>query len=149
MEIRAATARDLADLMRLQSHLVHFERPFDPTIRKGKVQYYDIKKLLRSNRAKVVVAVYKKIVGCGFGEIQKDVNWSVNKRKGYIGLMYVEPAFRGQRIGRRIITELSRWLKSYGINDIRLRLYTDNVAALHAYRAYGFKDFILEMRKTL
>ena len=150
-KVRQASIEDLKAVEHLQQQLVSYERPFDNTIPKtGEVYYYDLKKLLRSKQAKVmVVEAEGKVVGCGFGEIQKDVQWSINKNVGYIGLMYVEQNARGKGVGKMIITALLDWLKEKNMKDVRLRLYNENEDAHRAYRSYGFQDFIMEMRGTL
>src|SRR3989338_336880 len=88
MNIRKATLDDFSALHLLQQKLVRHERPFDPTIKEGDVEYYDLKHLIVSEKAQFLVAeIGGSIVGCGFGELRKDVPYSVNKHIGYIGLM--------------------------------------------------------------
>lgn len=147
--IRQATLADLDTLEHFQHQLVQFERPFDPTIPKnGTVGYYNLKKLLGDTTVQVLVAeVDSTVVGCGFGQIRKDNEWSVQEQIGYIGLMFIHKKYRGNQIGKLIVEALIQWFKEKNISDIRLKVYEKNISAVKAYRNYGFQDFIIEMRR--
>lgn len=146
--LRPAKISDISQLKNFQEQLVIYERPFDAGIpKKGKVEYYDLKNLIKNKKVNFLVAeADNKIVGCGFGEIRKNVKWALNKEYGYIGLMYVERNFRGRGIGNLIVKNLIKWLKKKKIKDIRLQVYAKNKKALHTYQKYGFKDFVIEMK---
>ena len=89
------------------------------------------------------------IVGCGFGEIRKNDEPYLNKHIGYIGLMYIDGKYRGEGIGKLIISLLFNWFKEKQIMDIRLKVYSENGIAISAYVNYGFKEFVTEMRTVL
>ncbi len=148
---RKATLKDLEQLKKFQQGLVKFERPFDPTLKKGEIEYYDLQKLLGSAEAYVVVAeIEKKVIGCGFGEIRNDdLSYTNISKFGYVGLMYVEEKYRGEGAGRMIIESVINWFKEKKISEVRLKVYANNKNAIEAYRKNGFQDFVLEMRKTL
>ncbi len=146
--LRPAKVSDTNALKNFQQKLVIHERPFDSEIPgKGNVEYYDIKKLIKSDNANfLVVEIGNKIVGCGFGQIRKSDDWAVNEKYGYIGLVFVDKKYRRQNIGKLIIDALIKWFIERNISDIRLKVYEKNFIAVSAYRKYGFKNFILEMR---
>lgn len=149
--LRRAKLSDLDTLKNFQQQLVMHERPFDSGIpKKGKVEYYDIKKLIKSNNVNfLVVEMGNEIIGCGFGQIRKNDEWNVNKKYGYIGLMFIKKEFRNQRVGKIIVDALIRWFKAKNIFDIRLKVYEKNVNAVNAYKKYGFRCFIHEMQYSL
>ncbi len=148
--LRSANLSDLNTLKNFQKRLVIHERPFDPGIpKKEEVEYYDIRELIEANNVNfLVIEIDNKIIGCGFGQIRKNDDWAANKIFGYIGLMFVDDKFRGQKIGKLIVDELVKWFKEKNVFDIRLKVYEKNISAVNAYKKYGFEHFVLEMRYT-
>ena len=145
--VRTATLSDLPALRQLQQQLIQFERPFDPTMPSGHVEYYNLRELLHSEKVKcLVVETEGRIVGCGFGKIKRNPEWPKSPKIGYIGLMFIEKNYRHQGIGNQIITSLLHWFKECQISDIRLKVYAHNSKALKAYEKYGFTSFMTEMR---
>ncbi len=151
IKLRVATLADLETLERFQDKLVSFEKSFDPTIPKtGKVHYYNLKELIQASNVCFLIAhADKEIAGCGFAQIRKnDAAWAAVKQTGYIGLMFVDEKFRGKKIGTLIIQKLLEWFSERTIFDIRLKVYAENLAAIHAYEKCGFKNFVVEMRRA-
>lgn len=60
--------------------------------------------------------------------------------------MYLLPAYRGQGINQRIVRELIQWVKSKGLKEIRLNVYSKNPKAIRAYEKVGFVPHIMTMR---
>ena len=122
----------------------------DATTPAGRLRDPDLLEVwLRLSRARGTHAsldVEKEVAGCGFGQVKENFHWAVNKHYGYIGLMYVDERFRGNRIGGMIIEALADWFKGIGISDIRVQVYDENVNAVEAYRKYGFKDYFKTMQ---
>ena len=54
--------------------------------------------------------------------------------------MWVDPADRGQGIGRRLVTDVISWADAASFPAIRLRVTTTNDAAMHLYDTCGFVD---------
>ena len=121
--IRPAKPSDLLRLNELQQKLIEFERQFDKKIKRSGAYYYLIEQILKSNDSKIFVAERSgKIIGCGLAQIRKDEsNWTINETYGHIDLMFVEEGYRNQGFGRKIMIELINWLKSKGIDEIRLK----------------------------
>ena len=148
--IRQATASDLTTINRFQRGIVAAERPFDRTVREGEVQYYDIPALLASDQVMFVVAESGvEPVGCGFVRIEAAKPYLKHSKHGYLGLMYVEPAYRGQSVNGKIIEVLKTWAQTRGVTELRLEVYRDNGTAIRAYEKAGFRPLILEMRLGL
>ncbi len=148
LNLRKARIEDAEKLEELQQTLVKFERKFDSGIpAKGNVYYYDIKKLIRDKKTHFIVAeTDNEIIGCGFGQIRKNLDWVKDKKMGYIGLMVIKEKFRRSGTGRFIIENLTAWFRRKKISHIILETYCKNIYAVSAYRKYGFQDFILQMK---
>jgi len=147
IRIRETKESDLPVLGKHQSKLIAFEKPFDETIKEGNTRYYNPRSCFNSKDHYMVVAEDKgKIVGSGFCKTAKEPNWSKNKKRGHIGVLFVEKEYRRKGIGKMIVDELINWLKKRNIKDIRIQAYSKNTNAIKAYKKYGFKEHVLEMR---
>lgn len=51
----------------------------------------------------------------------------------------VNPEARGQKIGKKLLSEAIKILKERGINNFFLEVEEDNLVALHLYEKMGFK----------
>jgi ribosomal protein S18 acetylase RimI-like enzyme len=148
--VRKATAEDLGTLNRFQQGVVDAERRFDSTIKEDPVQYYDIARMLTSDETHFVVAeVGSGVVGCGYARIEAAKHYVKHARQAYLGLMYVDPAYRGQSVVLSIIDALKQWALARGVLEARLEVYRDNAAAIKAYEKAGFSQFAIEMRLDL
>jgi ribosomal protein S18 acetylase RimI-like enzyme len=145
--VRRATTADLESLLRFEQGVVNAERPFDCTLREGPIQYYDLSQILNSENAHFVVAESgPQIVGCGFARIQSAKPYLKHRLQAYLGLMYVDLAYRGDAINGKIIDSLKQWCRSRNIDEMRLEVYHDNLAAVRAYEKAGFSKLMVEMR---
>ena len=147
---RPAILADLDTLLQFEQGIVAAERPFDPTLKTGEIHYYDLKALILSPEAEVVVAeVADEIVGSGYAQIRPGKDYNQHERFAYLGFMYVKPEFRGQGVNKLVLEALTVWIKKQGIAEIRLEVYAENAAAKRAYEKVGFTPNLLEMRMNL
>ena len=138
---------DLATLNRFQQGIVDAERGFDPTIKGGAVQYYDVARMLTDDEIHFVVAeVGMRVVGCGYARIEAAKHYLKHSVHAYLGLMYVDPEYRGYAVNLAVIAALKNWSVSKGVSEMRLEAYRDNVAAIKAYEKAGFVPWVIEMR---
>jgi GNAT superfamily N-acetyltransferase len=61
--------------------------------------------------------------------------------------MYVAPEHRGLGVNKRILEGLESWSAARGVNELKLEVYIDNVAAIRAYEKAGYSGIVLEMQK--
>jgi ribosomal protein S18 acetylase RimI-like enzyme len=145
--VRKATMEDLATLNRFQQGIVEAERVFDSAIKDGAVQYYDIAGMLTSDDTHFVVAqAGMRVVGCGYARIEAAKHYLKHALHAYLGLMYVDPNYRGHSVNLAIIGALRDWSLGRGVGEMRLEVYRDNIAAIKAYEKAGFGQWIIEMR---
>lgn len=144
---RSASLKDLDTLLDFEQGVITAERPFDPTIQKGSIHYYDLKDLILSEEAEVIVVEHQnKIVASGYALIKKARHYLDHEVYSYLGFMYTHPDFRGRGLNKMIIDALKNWSEAQGISEIRLTVYNDNGPAIKAYEKVGFKKHIIEMR---
>jgi hypothetical protein len=107
--VRRATCADLDAILRFQLGVVDAERPYDSTLKDGAIRYYDFEQLLNSEQVHFVIAEVGGVaIGCGFARIEMAKPYVKHDRLGYLGLMFVEPAYRGRGVNSAVIFELKR-----------------------------------------
>ncbi|QNL49014.1 GNAT family N-acetyltransferase [Olivibacter sp. SDN3] len=147
VSIRKARKEDLPILYRFEQELVNAERPFNETLKTGTIHYYDIECMIESKEAEVVIAeVNKELVGSGFAVIREGKPYVAFEKYVMLHFMYVLPTHRGKGISQIIINALKDWASRQGIYEIRLDVYSENIAAVKAYKKVGFKSFLTTMR---
>jgi GNAT superfamily N-acetyltransferase len=148
--VRKAALDDLGTLNRFQRGIVEAERDFDTTIKDGAIEYYDIARMLSLDEVYFVVAeVGMRVVGCGYARIEAAKHYLKHSVHAYLGLMYVDPEYRGHSVNLAIIAALKDWSVSRGVGEMRLEVYRDNAAAIKAYEKAGFVQWVLDMRLDL
>lgn len=150
INIRKARLEDLNILLEFEQGIITAERPYDPTLKEGKINYYDIEKMITAAHIEVVVAeIGAKIVGSGYARIEAAKPYLNHDNYAYLGFMYTDPRHRGKGINATIIEALKEWCLSQKITELRLDVYNDNPSAIRAYEKVGFKKHLLNMRVEL
>jgi len=151
IDIRAATLADLPVLLEFEQGVIAAERPFNPTIREGHVQYYDIPGLITSDHILLVVAELDGVlIGCGYARIEPaDRHYLIHAQHAYLGFMYTRPEYRGRGVNRMIIAALEAWAKERDMTEMVLEVYYDNNSAIRAYEQAGFIRHLIKMRKPV
>ena len=147
INFRSAQLTDLPVLYTFEQGIITAERPFDPTLKEGNINYYDIKEMVEAEDVEVVVAtVNDNIVASAYVKNVNAKDYLRFKQYGYVGFMFVRPEYRGKGIAQMIIGKLKTWAKSRGLDELRLDVYDDNHRAVSAYEKVGFKKHMVEMR---
>lgn len=148
--VRKANLNDIPTLLEFEQGIIEAERPFDPTIKDGKINYYDISDLITNENSDVfVVEINNEIVASGYAKIKSDRHYLKHKVQGYLGFMFVPKSHRGKGLNKLIIDALLKWCKAKDIDEIRLDVYEDNLPAIKAYEKTGFKKHLINMRLNL
>ena len=147
IKIRQANQDDLDTLFEFEQGVIEAERPFDPTLKTGRIHYYDLQEMINSDEVELLVAeVDGIIVGSGYARIEISKIFYKHPNYAYLGFMYVRPAYRGKGINSKIIYALQSWSLSKNINELRLDVYYDNLQAIKAYTKIGFLNYLIQMR---
>lgn len=150
IQVRTARLEDLDTLLQFEQGVIAAERPFDETLKEGSIHYYDLKAMIESPGAEVVLAkVDGKIAGSGYARIENSKPYNRHTQHAYLGFMYVPPQYCGRGINGKIIEALKSWAKSKGITELRLDVYHENEAAIKAYEKAGFSKLLVNMRLGL
>ena len=147
MQFRQATLSDVNVLLALEQAVVDAERPFNSAIKVQGARYYDIPALITDDDSHLLVAEDNgAIVATGYVQIRQSKPSLEHNVHGYLGFMYVAPAYRGMGLNKEIIDTLMAWAESKQVFDFYLDVYADNRAAINAYEKVGFQSSMLEMK---
>ena len=147
ISIREATAADLPTILTFEQGVVSAERPFNTRLKQGTVHYYDMAALIGSDQTMVLVAeVSGRLIGTGHASLRTSSDYLEHDRHAYLGLMFVEPEYRGQGVIQSIIEKLLEWGRGEGIVDFCLDVYAENESAVRAYEKFGFVRNLVEMK---
>jgi ribosomal protein S18 acetylase RimI-like enzyme len=64
----------------------------------------------------------------------------IRDKHGWIYDIYVDPNYRGKKVGTKLMKHAEEWSKKKEINTIGLNVYADNHIALKLYRRLEYKD---------
>ena len=150
LNYREADSYDIPQLLELEQHVIDAERAYNSSIKSEKTTYYDLKQLLSSSDAHVIVAeAFGTIIGTGYVQIRKSKVSLKHDYHSYLGFMFVAPEYRGKGVNQHIINELISWSKGKGVNDFYLDVYSQNSAAIKAYEKAGFEPCLMEMKLSV
>jgi len=148
--VRTAVPADLDILLGFEQGIIAAERPFDPTLKEGHINYYDIAEMIKASHIEVVVAEFgNEIIGGGYARIEPSKTYLKHREHAFLGFMYVKPEHRGRGVNSMVIEALKQWAVTQGITEFRLQVYNDNLPAIKAYEKVGFTGYLLEMRMGL
>jgi GNAT superfamily N-acetyltransferase len=147
INIRKATIKDLEKLLEFEQGIITAERPFDPTLKEGKISYYNIENMITATDVEIVVAyINEEIIGSGYARIEEVKPYLNHKLYAYLGFMYTHPNHRGKGVNAQVIENLKNWVLSQNVFEMRLDVYNDNPSAIKAYEKVGFKNHLVNMR---
>ncbi|MCF2874107.1 MULTISPECIES: GNAT family N-acetyltransferase [unclassified Tenacibaculum] len=150
IKTRKANLEDLPILLDFEQELIKAERPFDKTLKEGKISYYDIKAMILSDEVEVMVAVENdEIIGSGYARIVIPKSYFKFDKFAYLGFMYVKPTHRGKGVNKKVVEALNTWILSRNVSEVRLDVYAENQGAIRAYEKVNFKKNLINMRMSL
>ncbi len=137
-------------LQQFEQGVITAERPFDVTLRREPVRYYDIPALIDAPTATLLVGVLNgDVIACGFARLESSAGFQRHTRHAYLGFIYVKPEHRGKRYSAEILSALKRWIRARGITEVRLEAYVANTSAITSYERAGFEKHTVIMRASL
>lgn len=145
--IREATQDDLPTLLDFEQALIAYERPLTPTIKEGKISYYNIKGYIDNPSICVLVAtVDNTVIASGYSLVKQAADYKKAAQFAYLGFMYTVPEFRGKGINQLIINKLMQWAADRKLTEIQLEVFAENNSAIKAYNKVGFQSDLIMMR---
>ena len=147
MIVRKAKIEELEKLLEFEQGIVRAERPFNPTLKDGKIHYYDLAKLVESDLSAVFVAELDgELIASGYVLEKEAKDYEKHEKYAYLGFMYVKSEHRGKAVNQKVLDALLGWAKKRSLTEIRLKVYSENLPAIRAYEKADFIPHLLEMR---
>jgi ribosomal protein S18 acetylase RimI-like enzyme len=138
LKFRTAQQADLAEIVALLGELFSIEKDFSPEPPR---QLAALKLMLPREDMLLMVAEVQ-IDGeshvIGFCSVQSLISTAEGGPVGLVEDVVVAAAFRGQKIGRRLLEAAEVWARRRGMSRIQLLADEDNIAALDFYRHMGW-----------
>jgi len=150
IKIRSAQPDDLPTLLRFEQGIIHAERPYDHTLKPDPISYYDVSALIAADDAEVAVAELDgQLIGSGYARRKASRHYLTPSEHAFIGFLYVDPAYRGKGVNKRVLDHLFAWARANDLPEVHLTVYPENASAVRAYEKAGFDAYLLEMRVNL
>lgn len=68
---------------------------------------------------------------------------------GYVSELFVDEAFRGRHVGRALLDACEDHFRALGLKTVLIAALSANTRAVNAYRATGYTDYAINLRKVL
>ncbi|MDO8618450.1 MAG: GNAT family N-acetyltransferase [Candidatus Daviesbacteria bacterium] len=72
-----------------------------------------------------------------------EVDWKSSRKISHVAEVYgvyIDPEYRGQRLGGKLMTEIETLAKAHGIRKLWLDVVTTQEPAMSLYRSAGFRE---------
>ncbi|MSP82664.1 MAG: GNAT family N-acetyltransferase [Alphaproteobacteria bacterium] len=156
--IRTATNGDEPVLERFAAALQEFERPLDASLMSGveMIAAGYVTEMLVEAATRGGLVLIAEIVGVPVGyaaAVVKDEDDATVRPEVrhylYVTDAYVEPEHRGSGIVQALLARMEIRARELGVNRMLINALAGNQAARAAYRRFGFRDYTVDMQKTL
>ena len=155
MEIRFATAQDVAGILSLLRQVGRVHHEGRPDLFRSNAQKYgasQVLAMLNTSHSPIFVAVEEeKVLGYGFCQIKIYENDPVigDHTELYIDDLCVDENCRGQHIGTAIYKEILRYARMRGCYNVTLNVWSCNQNAMKFYESLGLKPQKIGMETIL
>ena len=153
--VRRMAPGDIKAVVRLWNGEVEYHESIDPRLKVREGAEEGFRRFLSriaAAQADVIVLVADaegEIVGFLIGMVRERTSVFIRSRHGYITDIYVDPEFRRQGVGRKLVKAAEEWFTSQGLDHVRLQVSAANEAGLAFWRSVGFGDYFLELWKEI
>ncbi|MEM6251776.1 MAG: GNAT family N-acetyltransferase [Cyanobacteria bacterium P01_D01_bin.156] len=86
-------------------------------------------------------------IGCLW--LGQSINQLTGTLQAYIYLVYVDPAYRRQGLGRKLMNHAKSWALMQGYEELSLQVFTSNLPALKLYKGQGYQSAAIWMTLNL
>ncbi len=147
IEIVPARLSHLPGMLKVWQDLMNFHRPIDPYFATNKEAPLKIarwlRRFIRSRNWQAFVALDKsKVVAIATIKIENYPPIFRCTKYGEIDMLAVKSGYRRCGIGKRLLTEIRKWVAVRKIKRIELAVASKNKIGYPFWRKQGFKDYM-------
>jgi ribosomal protein S18 acetylase RimI-like enzyme len=154
--IRPATSADLKAIGRLGALLVRLHHDFDrqrflaasPQTEQGYGAFLGTQ-LEKHDVLLLTAAIEDTVVGYTYSGVEGTDYMSLRGPAGVLYDIVVDPAYRGQGIGQRLLDATIAALKARGVPRVVLSTAEKNKAAQRLFARAGFRETMIEMTREM
>ena len=152
LEYNSKYDEDIKDLLvQLQQHLADIDKEEYNIVGDGYREKYFEKTMEEVKKCNGKIMLYKdneKIVGLIVGLINNDETERYDfkaPKRGRITELIVDKEYRGKQIGKQLLNEMKKYLKSIGCEKILIAVFGYNESAIKFYQDNGFHMRMIDM----
>jgi len=147
IRIAAATPRDVSALVHLLSLLFAVEKDFTPDPVR---QRRGLLKIIREPRSGIILVMKKGSAVVGMVNLIFTVSTAEGGRVAILEDLVLEPGYRGQGLGSKLVRYAIRYVRDRGMTRITLLTDRTNRRAITFYQRQGFiRSAMIPLRLTL
>jgi GNAT superfamily N-acetyltransferase len=149
--------RDEADrISQLWSRLVQYHHVLDDKLpqeaEEGRARYaWQVREQIADAYSQVLVAVAdQQVIGFTIGIVADLLPHTFQaETTGFLADIFVDPAYRQQGIGRRLVRSLGAWFKTRGVHQMEWYVAARNTTGRAFWQSLGGRDVMIRMRLEL
>jgi GNAT superfamily N-acetyltransferase len=157
MKVRDADlARDRPTLERFilgsNTYEAQFEadRRLDPAV--GADYLPDLIERAATKQGRILIAEHDGVViGWAMCNVEQHETFVREEERpfGYVAELFIEESARGQHVGRTLLKSCEDHFRALGVKTVLIGALSLNARAVNAYRAAGYADYAVNLRKVL
>lgn len=150
-ELRSAETSDIVRIQELNAKLSEMEaEEHDSTIdpewclTEEAANWYR-KRINQGNGFAVVAQEDQTVIGYAIGATGSAEEFRTTDTLAELETMYLQPEYRGQGIGTRLLEEFKDWADNQDADRLRVEASAQNKGAIRFYRDNGFEDYTITL----
>ncbi len=148
MNIRAYSGKDASSVRKMLESLIEYADSILPAGLKKFEELEDREKALahaiglsgKKNWKTFVCEAEGKPVGFITGGVEKELRGYRLSKYGNVEIFYVEEAFRGRGIGKKLMLAMLDWFRQRGCDAARVDTWSANCKVREVYQKMGFSE---------
>jgi len=154
MQIRKAKIGDVPRIAEMGvaffRHLDRIDRYYPPSKKLKKLYFDYFRKNVYSSQSLLLLAEDdEKIFGFALAKIRKTPLIWGKRPYGDISFIYLDKKYQRMGIADKFLSSIYRWFKEKKIKEVELTVLEKNKQARKAWKKYGFREYIMRLRKKI
>ncbi|QGA80393.1 GNAT family N-acetyltransferase [Candidatus Nanohalobium constans] len=101
----------------------------------------------QGNGFAVVAQEDQTVIGYAIGVTESAEEFRTTDTLAELETMYLQPQYRGQGIGSKLVQEFKDWAREKGADRLRVEASAENEDAIRFYQENGFEDYSVTLEE--